>query len=108
LARGSAPRGQHEIPHDYVGTELDLSRALAWLTSENAHRPVAERLLPIALLRKAVAGAVRAGPEVNGLFVDGAFRASDAVHIGFAVSLRQGGIVLVSRERAAAGFAAPS
>jgi pyruvate dehydrogenase E2 component (dihydrolipoamide acetyltransferase) len=45
------------------------------------------------LLVKAVALAVRATPEVNGFWVDGAFRPSEHVHVGMAVSLRQGGLV---------------
>jgi pyruvate dehydrogenase E2 component (dihydrolipoamide acetyltransferase) len=86
-------RSKREIPHYYLGTEIDLSRALAWLAAENERRPVTERLLPVALLLKAVALATRQVPEVNGLHVDGAFRPSQAVHLGLAISLRQGGLV---------------
>jgi pyruvate dehydrogenase E2 component (dihydrolipoamide acetyltransferase) len=86
-------RSKREIPHYYLGTEIDLSRALAWLAAENERRPVTERLLPVALLLKAVALATRQVPEVNGLHVDGAFRPSQAVHLGLAISLRRGGLV---------------
>lgn len=85
-------RSKREIPHYYLGTEIDLSRALAWLAAENERRPVTERLLPVALLLKAVALATRQVPEVNGLYVD-AFRPSQAVHLGLAISLRRGGLV---------------
>jgi pyruvate dehydrogenase E2 component (dihydrolipoamide acetyltransferase) len=86
-------RSKREIPHYYLGAEIDLSRALAWLAGENERRPVAERLLPVALLLKAVARAAREVPEVNGFWVDGAFRPSEAVHLGVAISLRRGGLV---------------
>jgi pyruvate dehydrogenase E2 component (dihydrolipoamide acetyltransferase) len=86
-------RSKREIPHYYLATEVDLSAALAWLAAENLRRSVADRLLPVALLLKAVALAVREVPEVNGVFVDGAFRPSSAVHLGVAISLRQGGLV---------------
>jgi pyruvate dehydrogenase E2 component (dihydrolipoamide acetyltransferase) len=86
-------RSKREIPHYYLGAELDLSRALSWLARENERRTAAERVLPVALLLKAVALAAREVPEVNGFFVDGAFRAAESVHLGVAISLRQGGLV---------------
>ncbi|WP_242343456.1 2-oxo acid dehydrogenase subunit E2, partial [Anaeromyxobacter terrae] len=86
-------RSKREIPHYYLAADLDLSRALAWLSEENARRSVADRLLPAVLLLKATARAARAVPEVNGFHVDGAFRPSEAVHLGVAISLRQGGLV---------------
>jgi pyruvate dehydrogenase E2 component (dihydrolipoamide acetyltransferase) len=86
-------RSKREIPHYYLGAEIELSRALGWLRAENERRPVTERLLPVALLLRAVALAVREVPEVNGFYVDGAFRPSAAVHLGVAISLRRGGLV---------------
>jgi pyruvate dehydrogenase E2 component (dihydrolipoamide acetyltransferase) len=86
-------RSKREIPHYYLGLDVDLSRALAWLARENERRPVTERLLPVALLLKAVARAAREVPEMNGFFVDGAFRPAGSVHLGVAISLRQGGLI---------------
>ena len=86
-------RSKREIPHYYLGTHIDLGRALAWLEAENARRPVARRLLPAVLLLRAVALAVREVQEMNGFMVDDQFTASQAVHLGVAVSLRQGGLV---------------
>jgi len=86
-------RSKREIPHYYLSADVDLSRALAWLGRENQRRTVTERLLPIVLLLKAVARAAREVPEVNGTFVDGAFRPSEAIHLGLAISLRRGGLV---------------
>ena len=86
-------RSKREIPHYYLGTEVDLKRALDWLEAENRTRPITERVLPAVLLLKAVALAVREVPELNGFWVEGAFRPSAAVHLGVAVSLPHGGLV---------------
>ncbi|HUZ03441.1 MAG TPA: dihydrolipoamide acetyltransferase family protein [Thermomicrobiaceae bacterium] len=86
-------RSKREIPHYYLGTEIDLKRALDWLEAGNRKRPITERLLPAVLLLKAVALAVREVPETNGFWVDGAFRPSTPVHLGVAISLPHGGLV---------------
>jgi len=86
-------RSKREIPHYYLSTTVDLSAALARLRSDNATRSVSERVLPAALLLKATAVAVRSVPEVNGFYVDGAFRPSAGVHLGVAIALRGGGLV---------------
>ncbi|MBK9179871.1 MAG: 2-oxo acid dehydrogenase subunit E2 [Acidimicrobiales bacterium] len=89
----SMERSKREIPHYYVGLDIELGAATAWLDAANAERPVAERLLPAVLLLKAAALAARALPELNGFWVDGGFRPADHVHLGVAVSLRGGGLV---------------
>ena len=86
-------RSKREIPHYYLATDIELSRMLAWLATHNAGVPVARRMLPAAPLLKAVALALMEVPELNGLFTDGAFHPSEAVHLGIAISLRQGGLV---------------
>jgi pyruvate dehydrogenase E2 component (dihydrolipoamide acetyltransferase) len=86
-------RSKREIPHYYLGTQIDMSRAVAWLAAENARRPVTTRLLHAVLLLRAVALAARAVPEMNGFWLDGQFQPSPAVHVGVAISLRQGGLV---------------
>jgi pyruvate dehydrogenase E2 component (dihydrolipoamide acetyltransferase) len=86
-------RSKREIPHYYLVQTLPMRAALDWLQALNATRPVTQRLLPAVLLLKAVALAVREVPEMNGWFVDGAFRPAPAAHVGVAISLRQGGLV---------------
>lgn len=86
-------RSKREIPHYYLSSDFDVGPAVAWLEAENARRPVTERVLFAALLLKATALAAREVPEMNGFFVDGAFRPADAVHVGVAISLRQGGLL---------------
>jgi pyruvate dehydrogenase E2 component (dihydrolipoamide acetyltransferase) len=87
-------RANREIPHYYLTIDIELSRALAWLAAENARRPVTERLLPVALLLKAVALAARRVPEMNGFWIDGAFRPGGGVHLGVAIARRSGEVVV--------------
>jgi pyruvate dehydrogenase E2 component (dihydrolipoamide acetyltransferase) len=86
-------RSKREIPHYYVAEDIPLEKALAWLQAENAKRPMAERLLPAALLLKAVAVALKRYPELNGYVRDGAFVPADRINLGVAISLRQGGLI---------------
>jgi pyruvate dehydrogenase E2 component (dihydrolipoamide acetyltransferase) len=86
-------RSKREIPHYYLSTTIDLTAALAWLHAENERRTVAERLLPAAVLIKAVAFALREVPALNGHWRDDGFRPGSGIHIGVAISLRGGGLV---------------
>ncbi len=86
-------RAKREIPHYYLATTIDLHRAMTWLVEENARRSVTERLLYGILLVKAVALAVREVPELNAVWRGGEVARSEAVHVGVAISLRQGGLV---------------
>jgi pyruvate dehydrogenase E2 component (dihydrolipoamide acetyltransferase) len=86
-------RSKREIPHYYLSTTIDMGRALTWLKEANEQRPVTERLLYGVLLIKAVALALRQVPEFNALWKDGEAIRIDRIHIGTAISLRQGGLV---------------
>ncbi len=86
-------RSKREIPHYYLTLDLDMGLAIAWLTSENAARPVTERILPAALLLKATARAIHDVPEMNGFYGEGTFRPSKAIHLGVGISLRGGGLI---------------
>ena len=86
-------RSKREIPHYYLSTTIDMGRAITWLKDSNEQRPVTERLLYGVLLIKAVALALRQVPELNALWKDGEAGRSERIHIGTAISLRQGGLV---------------
>ena len=86
-------RSNREIPHYYLESEIDLSRPLKWLEEENRKRSLRERILPVALLVKAVALALREVPELNGFWQDDQLEVRPDIHIGFAVALRQGGLI---------------
>jgi pyruvate dehydrogenase E2 component (dihydrolipoamide acetyltransferase) len=87
-------RSNREIPHYYLATDIEMSRALRWLEAANRDRPLEKRLLPAALELKAVAGALRAVPELNGYWRDGRFEPAAGIHVGVAISLRTGGLVV--------------
>jgi len=86
-------RSKREIPHYYLATTIDMRKALDWLAGENSNRPVTKRLLYSALLIRAVGLALRGTPELNGFWIDDAFKPAQGIHIGVAISLRQGGLV---------------
>ncbi len=99
-------RSKREIPHYYLAEVIPLRRAVDWLNTENGQRPMTERILMAALLIKAVARACQAYPDLNGHYVEGEFRPSEAVHVGVAIALRQGGLVapaILSVERKSVG-----
>ncbi len=86
-------RSKREIPHYYLELPIDMSVPLEWLHEANLSRPVTDRLLPSVLLLSAVARAATEMPEMNGFWVDGAFRPGGGVHLGVAISLRGGGLI---------------
>ena len=86
-------RSKREIPHYYLAEDILFANAAAWLAQRNADLPVTQRLLPAALLIKAVAVALHRYPEFNGFWRDGAFATGAGVHLGVAISLREGGLV---------------
>ena len=86
-------RSKREIPHYYLMHTVDLSRALAWLEAANRERLPSERLLLAVLLLKATALALHKFPELNGFWEHAGFRPGAGVHIGWAISLRGGGLI---------------
>jgi len=93
LIGAAMARSKREIPHYYLGTTIDMFRAMRWLAEENLKRPVTERLLPGVLLMKATALALREVPELNAVWRGAEAIPSPAIHIGVAISLRGGGLV---------------
>jgi pyruvate dehydrogenase E2 component (dihydrolipoamide acetyltransferase) len=86
-------KSKREIPHYYLETRVDMSRALSWLEAENRKRSLPDRLLPAVLSLKAVARALGDVPELNGFWIDGRFQAAGGVHVGMAVAMKGGGLV---------------
>lgn len=86
-------RSKREIPHYYLATTIDMRRSLEWLAAQNAQRPVTKRLLYSVLLIRAVGLALRSAPELNGFWIDDTFKSGEGVHVGVAISLRQGGLI---------------
>ena len=86
-------RSKREIPHYYLADEIILNSAQAWLTEQNAGRPITERLLMAVLQLKAVALATVRFGEFNGFWRDDRFEPANGTHVGVAISLRGGGLV---------------
>jgi pyruvate dehydrogenase E2 component (dihydrolipoamide acetyltransferase) len=86
-------RSNRDIPHYYLQTRVDMSAALKWLEAENLKRSIKERVLPVVLLIKAVAKGLTQVPELNGYWVEDGLQAQEAINIGFAIALRQGGLI---------------
>lgn len=86
-------RSKREIPHYYLANTIDLTTTLAWLVEQNASRSISDRVLPGALFLKAVALALREFPDLNSVWADGRVSPKPAIHVGVAISIRQGGLV---------------
>ncbi|GAA3954815.1 biotin/lipoyl-binding protein [Chitinophaga oryziterrae] len=86
-------KSNREIPHYYLDVKVDMSKALAWLTEANKQRTVKLRLLPVVLLVKAVAKALKEVPDLNGYWENGLSEKQE-INIGFVVSLRKGGVMI--------------
>ena len=82
-----------EIPHYYLSTSINMTPALTWLETENTKRSIRERILPAALVIRAVVKALQAVPELNGFWKENALQVSEAIHPGIAIALRKGGLI---------------
>ena len=92
-------KSNREIPHYYLEKTIDITKALAWMNEANRKRPVKKRLLPAALLIKAVALSLREVPELNAIWNNG-LQLKDDINIGFVVALRGGGIIVPAIHKA--------
>ncbi|MFF0633300.1 2-oxo acid dehydrogenase subunit E2 [Nocardia sp. NPDC004151] len=94
LIAAAMARSKRTVPHYYLSSTIDMTRARDWLAEHNRQVPVADRILPAALLLAAVARAATVVPELNGHWIDDEFHAAAAVHLGVVVSMRAGGIIV--------------
>ena len=86
-------RSHREIPHYWVGHTIDVTPLFQWLEAENRRRSVAERLLYIVPIMRAVALAAKETTALNGHFSGDVFLPSEPIHIGIVTALRGGGLV---------------
>jgi pyruvate dehydrogenase E2 component (dihydrolipoamide acetyltransferase) len=86
-------RSNREIPHYYLEKKIDLKKALAWMHEKNKELPIQKRILPAALLIKAVACSLKEVPELNAVW-ETDLQLKPEINIGFVVSLRNGGIIV--------------
>ena len=86
-------KSNREIPHYYLEKKIDITKSLEWLLEKNQQRPIQKRVLPAALLIKAVAKSLLDYPDLNAVWEDG-LQQKKEINIGFVVSLRGGGIIV--------------
>ena len=88
-------RSKREIPHYYLATDVDMTRALAWLEAHNRELP--DRGAPApgrAAARRDRARGRASVPELNGFCRRTARSArAEHVHLGVAIALRGGGLI---------------
>lgn len=89
----SMVRSNREIPQYRLQHVIDLEPMLRALEEDNRERWIRDRILPIAVLVRAVARALGEHQELNGWVRDGRFVPGDGIHVGLAVALRDGGLV---------------
>jgi pyruvate dehydrogenase E2 component (dihydrolipoamide acetyltransferase) len=87
-------RSWAEIPHYHVAKRLDLTALADRLSTTNESRPLADRIVPGAVLLCAAARAAAGIPTCNGWWRDGGFVPADDVRLGVVLSLRSGGIMV--------------
>ena len=86
-------KSNREIPHYYLDKKIDITKSLDWLFEKNLQCTIQKRILPAALLIKAVAKSLVDYPDLNAVWEDGLQRKKE-INIGFVVSLRGGGIIV--------------
>ncbi|WP_064607771.1 dihydrolipoamide acetyltransferase family protein [Photobacterium sp. J15] len=85
---------KREIPHYYLSLDIDVTKTVKWLQAENDKREPDGRILLLALLLKATAQALARFPTLNGFYQQHQFEPGKGIHIGNAISLRDGGLVI--------------
>jgi len=86
-------RSKRDIPHYYLSETVPMKNAQRWLMTVNEKRPITDRILMAAVQLKAVALALKQFPDMNGFYVNETFHSGAGIHIGVAISLRQGGLI---------------
>lgn len=93
IARAMA-KSKKEIPHYYLKNRISLDPLMAWVDKKNSVLPAAERLMLPTVLLKGIILAIREFPMMNGYFENGTFGKKDSVHVGMAIALKSGGVLV--------------
>jgi pyruvate dehydrogenase E2 component (dihydrolipoamide acetyltransferase) len=86
-------RSNAEIPHYYLSISINMTSALLWLEEQNKNRTIQERILPAALLIRAVVRTLQEIPQLNGFWIDDNLHISEVVNPGIAIALRNDGLI---------------
>ena len=82
-----------EIPHYYLSSSINMTPALDYLEELNKQRSIKERILPVAILIRAVVLALKEVPQLNGFWQNNSHQISKEIHPGIAIALRKGGLI---------------
>lgn len=86
-------RSNAEIPHYYLSSSINMTVTLNFLSELNKERTIGDRILPVALLIRAIVLALKEVPELNGFWIDDSHQMSEEIHPGIAIALRKGGLM---------------
>jgi pyruvate dehydrogenase E2 component (dihydrolipoamide acetyltransferase) len=86
-------QSKQQAPHFYVSRDLEMDTALDALAALNAGRPQEERVSVTALLVRTLAQSLVAFPAFNAVWEGDALVRVDAVNIGVAIDLGDGGLI---------------
>ncbi|MFT6987387.1 MAG: pyruvate dehydrogenase E2 component (dihydrolipoamide acetyltransferase) [Psychromonas sp.] len=87
-------RSKQQIPHYYLSQRLDISALEQYLQSHNANVPAESRILLAAPLLCAIARTLMKNKQLNGIYTNHTFVASNTVNLANAINLRGGGLVM--------------
>jgi pyruvate dehydrogenase E2 component (dihydrolipoamide acetyltransferase) len=86
-------QSKREIPHYYLSSRIKMDNFINWIDKKNSNLPLSERLLPAAMVLRAIILAVRKHPEVNGHFIHGEYLPSTSINLGCVIALKNGGVL---------------
>lgn len=86
-------RSKREIPHYYLQSQFALDKLVTWLDTQNQTLPPEQRLFMPAVLMRAIVLALATNPAMNGVYENGLFTPSAAIHLGITVALKPDGVM---------------
>lgn len=86
-------RSNAQIPHYYLSTSINMTLALNWLEELNKKRSIEERVLPVAMLIKAIVKVLKEIPELNGFWIEDEHQISKEINPAIAIALRKQGLI---------------
>jgi pyruvate dehydrogenase E2 component (dihydrolipoamide acetyltransferase) len=87
-------RSKKEIPHYYLKTRISLDALMSWIEEKNNVLPAEERLMVPVVLIRAIILAIKEHPLMNGQYRNDVFEASSSIHLGMAIALKTGGVLV--------------
>jgi pyruvate dehydrogenase E2 component (dihydrolipoamide acetyltransferase) len=83
-----------EIPHYYLKSQVNLGALLKWVDEKNKSLPPENRLLVPVVLFRAVIKSLQDYPQMNGYFKNEVYGPSQPIHLGVAIALKTGGVLV--------------